>query len=172
MIRMSFMAALTTLVVLHNEVTIQEVDEAIRWLTRGGPANPMQARPELRVETARSIHAAASENDLDPYLLAAMSFRESSFRLGARGALGEIGLMQIHGSALRKCRDLDMTLTSGQAMCGARHLRAMADHCGDITSGLTAYASGSCIARTDKTSRLVANRLRMAQRLASKPWEE
>lgn len=172
--RVVFVALVAAMVAVHEPVTVEDVDSAIRWLTRGAPRNPMQARPELRGETARAIHAAAAETDLDPYLLTAMSFRESSFRTGARGELGEIGVMQVHGRPLKECRQagLDMSRIRDQTLCSARYLRAMVDHCGGVTKGLTAYASGSCTPRTDRTARLVASRLRMAKRLASRPWEE
>lgn len=170
-----FMALVAAMVAVHEPVTVEDIDAAIRWLTRSAPrSNPMQTDADERMKTARAIHAAAIDTGLDPYLLTAMSFRESSFRTGASGTLGEVGLLQIHGPPLQRCLNdgMDMSSVDDQVLCSARYLRDRVAQCDSVTRGLTAYASGSCTPRTDKTARLVAARLRMAQRLASRPWEE
>jgi soluble lytic murein transglycosylase-like protein len=170
-----FVALVAAMAVVNEPVTVDDIDAAIRWLTRDAPrSNPMQTDSALRRETAAAFLNAAQDTNIDPYLLLVIARRESSFRPGASGKLGEVGVMQIHGPPLRRCeRDgFDMRIPYDQVMCSARYLREMIDQCGSVTRGLTAYASGSCIARTDKTSRLVAHRLRMAQRLSLKPWEQ
>lgn len=158
----------------HESVTVNDIDSAIGYLTRGVPANPMQREPDSRTEMARAILTAARETELDPYLLVVMAYRESSFRHWAIGkAREEVGVAQIHGKPLRDCiKDgLDMARPSGQAMCGARYLRQLSDYCGSTTRGLSAYASGSCNPRTKRTQQIVVNRLRLAQKLAGRPWE-
>lgn len=159
---------------LHTAVTVQDIDGAIRWLVRGVPSNPMSIHSSRR-EMAVYIHSAAKEWDLDPYLLTVMAFRESSFKPSAIGkSRGEIGVIQVHGKPLQDCEKdgFDMTQPAGQLRCGARYLRALSDHCGDVTRGLTAYACGQCEAPTNKIAQKIASRLRLAHRLASKPWEE
>ena len=160
--------------VAHESVTVIDLDSAIDYLTEGVPANPMQREPDSRTEMAKAILTAARETGLDPYLLVVMAYRESSFRHWAIGkARAEVGVVQIHGEPLRDCitDGLDMTRASGQIMCGARYLRQLSDYCRSITRGLSAYASGSCIPRTKRTQQIVVNRLRLAQKLAGKPWE-
>lgn len=159
---------------LSRTVTVQDIDGAIRWLVRGVPSNPM-TDPVARQDMSKAVHAAAIESDLDPYLLTVLAYRESSFRSWAVGSSrGEIGVIQVHGHPLRECKrdGLDMTRTDGQLRCGARYLRALSNHCGDVTRGLTAYACGRCEAPTDKIAREVASRLRLAHKLASKPWKD
>ena len=158
----------------YESVTVNDLDSAIDYLTRGVPANPMQREPDSRTEMARAILTAARETGIDPYLLVAVYYRESSFRHWVIGkAREEVGIVQIHGKPLRKCIEdgLDMARASDQVLCGARYLKQLSDHCGSITRGLSAYASGSCIPRTKRTQQIVVNRLRLAQELAGKPWE-
>lgn len=173
--RVVFAAMVAAMVAIHEPVTVEDLDSAIRWLTRSAPgSNPMQTDPVGRREMAEAAHAAALDTDIDPYLLVVMAARESSFKAGASGTLGELGVVQIHGAPLRQCKTdgLDMTRPSGQLMCGARYLRQLYDHCGSLIGGLSAYASGSCTPRTDKTAWIVTSRLRAARRLRGRPWEE
>lgn len=161
--------------VMHEPVTVSDIDAAIAWLTREVPANPMQRHPVARAEMSAAIHSAAAETKLDPYLLAYQIYKESSYDHGSSGTLGEVGLGQQHGVLLNRCVrvwKLDMTRVSGQVLCTAKNLRRCADDCGSVAHGLTAYASGSCNARTDTTARKIASRLKAARALASKPWED
>ncbi len=54
-------------------------------------------RKEARID--RYIYAAARTYDVRPALIKAVVWRESRFDIGARGAAGEIGLMQIRDLA-------------------------------------------------------------------------
>jgi soluble lytic murein transglycosylase len=76
-----------------------------------------EARLERRV--APQIQAAARQYGVDPLLVKAVVGRESGFHPGARGAKGEIGLMQIQEAAAREWAD-------------AQHLRSFVhEHCRD-----------------------------------------
>ena len=82
---------------LHDAVTVQDVDGAIRHLTRTAPrSNPMQTDPAMRREVAVSVHAASLAFSIDPWLVIVVIDGESSFKPWSNGADGEVGLMQDH----------------------------------------------------------------------------
>ncbi len=73
-----------------------------------------------RARWAEGITKAATPHGIDPVLIAALVMRESSFRPQVadgtiRGALGEVGPLQIHGVALRgvTCRGAGCWLRAG-----------------------------------------------------------
>jgi hypothetical protein len=93
---------------------------------------------ERATELASVFQAAASRHKLDPLLLVAISFRESSLRRSVEerrklGALGELGLMQSHGAALRfRPADCDRRLVGArcQVETGAAFLSEARRQCG------------------------------------------
>jgi hypothetical protein len=126
-----------------------------------------------------ALYGAAVDNGLDPALLIAMAYKESSFVVSARGQLGELGLVQVHGKATRGC---DLGTPEGQAQCGAKWLSRVVQECGGsialdaekcrttgargaCSGGLAGYASGSCSARTVRTAQLIRGRLRLAEKI-------
>lgn len=112
-----------------------------------------------RVDAMRAFRLAAtfaeagSQNELDPKLLIAMAMRESSLdvkveRLERVGKIGEGGLMQIHGAALRlrpsQCDEL-LTGAYCQITTGARWLAYARSQCGGSTARwVGAYGLGAC----------------------------
>lgn len=126
----------------------------------------------------RILTGAALDNGLDPALFIAMAYKESSFEPEARGKIGEIGLVQVHGKAARGC---ELETPEGQALCGARWLVRVTEDCGGrivndnarcfltgsvgaCSGGLSAYASGSCRA-SETVAKIVRNRLKLAEKL-------
>lgn len=122
---------------------------------------------------------AALDNGIDPALFIAMAYRESSFETTARGRMGELGLVQVHGKAARGC---ELTTAEGQARCGAAWLARVTRECGGAivldlnrcrstasraacSGGLAAYASGSCSARTVRTAAIIRTRLKLAEKI-------
>jgi soluble lytic murein transglycosylase len=75
---------------------------------------------------APQIRAAAERYGVDPLLVKAVVWRESRFQPGARGAKGEIGLMQIQEATAREWAD-------------AEHIGSFAhEHCFDPTTNTLA----------------------------------
>lgn len=102
---------------------------------------------------AANFVAAGEATEIDPKLLVAMAMRESSFdpqieTLERRGKIGEGGLMQIHGAALRlRPRHCDERLIGAdcQIHTGARWLAWVRTHCGGSTSRwVAAYGMKQC----------------------------
>jgi len=115
-----------------------------------------------RRHLAEAIVAASRRYDIDPYLLTAMAYCESTFRREAIGSRGERGLIQVGRGASRGC---DLTTDIGQLECGASWLRRGIDRCGSLHGGLTAYATGKCKTDNPKVIWVVNRRLKMAKRL-------
>lgn len=127
----------------YNEKPYIEVNKAIKWLTRLVPKHPVQKNKKWRSELSAYIVEASYEYDLEPLLVTAVVFLESSFRKKAIGSdRPSIGLMQVHGVALNGCKDLDTA--EGQLLCGSKWLRFCIDECeGSIAGGLALYGNGN-----------------------------
>lgn len=104
-----------------------------------------EANTDLKRDVSIGIAQAAMSTGLDPELIAAVAWRESRFSRGVfsldrRGAIGEKGLMQVHGVAAKGC---DLSTAQGQIMCGAKWLKHSIDRCnGDTVGGIARYMSG------------------------------
>ena len=89
--------------VVSVEETDKGVERAIQWLLRGVRKN--DPRWDRTPELATHIESEAEYYAIDPYLLLATLFAESSLRLNQVGELkGEVGLGQLHGKALKMPR--------------------------------------------------------------------
>lgn len=118
------------------------------------------------LELSDAFRAAGKESKIDPFLLVAISSRESSIIPGVVGSLGERGLMQVHGVALSarpdECSDL-LASISCQVRTGARWLAWARDQCpGPTERWLSAYGRSRCpsltVARNDRGVRIVKSR--------------
>lgn len=147
----------------------ERLDVAIRWLLRVAPRSALLVDEERRLERVEEIVEFSEKYDHDPFLITSMIYCESSFRPEAIGrSRGEIGLMQVHGGALRRCleRGFDLSTPRGQIGCGTWYLRDQIEHCGSVRSGLNSYASGSCsLSPKSRAARVVERRFRMARKL-------
>lgn len=153
------------------------VSESIRWLCRTNHRHPMWFDGEARGRMAGWIAMSASESGIDPYLVTAMVFYESTFRPGVTGERGEVGLIQVARHVRLDCeRDgLIMTDPIDQLRCGVRHLRKQIDRCGSLRGGLTAYGSAPprCAEEHgDRVWRAVNARVAKMRRLRGRPWSE
>jgi membrane-bound lytic murein transglycosylase MltF len=106
---------------------------------------------EQRVnELAVLLTHAAERYELDPYLLAALAIRESGLNPDAKGAVGELGLMQLHpysapGVRARwVCKRAPRDCTRAVVFEAAAHLRTQLRRCGGLEYALTAYNCGTC----------------------------
>jgi len=128
--------------------------------------HPLQNNPARIAEISVALCDAGSRYDVDPYLLTAMAWYESTFNpavlsLKKLGKAGEKGLLQVGREAAASCPYF-MTDVKGQALCGARWLSQAYRECGDGASdkqGLAMYASGNtCTPKGDKHLTWVVNR--------------
>lgn len=122
----------------------KQLMRAIKHLVRKAPKRELFKNPAARLEMALYLRYAAEEENLDPFLILYMAFRESSLKIDVEGDLGEETMMQVHGKAKTICENasLDLELLSDQLHCGALYLRTLADDCGGLICAMNAYASG------------------------------
>lgn len=133
----------------------------IQRLASEAPRHPLNDVDAAKRLAAEAMAAAATVEDVDAELLLVVSFLESSWRTGAVGALGERGLMQVHGQAAKGC---DLQTRRGQLDCGAAWLQHSYEVCGrDWRRGLTMYATGACSTRSQRVRWVVGRRLRLAE---------
>lgn len=142
-----FVAAATlTLAVrdLYAQTHAEEVEgviEAIQWLLRDAPKRPLTQDSEKQRRIAEAVVAVGQKRGICPYLLLANAFAESSLKRHVRGTIGERGMMQVHGAAIKGC---NLKTYHGQLDCGARWLQRSIGRCGSVRKGIAAYMSGSC----------------------------
>lgn len=82
------------------------------------------------------VVAAAQKESLDPLLVAVVISYESSWAVGAAGAVGEVGLMQVHGLAVG---DHDVTTIEGNLAAGCAWLASRIQKYGSLEAGVGAY---------------------------------
>jgi hypothetical protein len=117
---------------------------------------------ERRVATlSHLIVRACRRHGIDPWLLAAMAVRESGLNPDARGAMGELGVLQLHPysapgiRARMVCKRAPSDCTAAVVDEGAAHLASKLRQCGDIESALTAYNSRSGCGPSDYANRVM-----------------
>jgi hypothetical protein len=112
----------------------------------------------------------AEQAGFDPLLIGVLIGKESSFKTDVTGfAKGEIGLLQVHG---RCAKGYDLTQPAEQIRAGVGCLVIGRDKCGDdLRRILTAYASGSCKARTKRTKFMISTRLRLWREARERYYE-
>lgn len=90
----------------------------------------------------------AVQPPIDPFLVTAVIFKESSFRAHIEGQKGEVGLMQVmpRGAVTRAVSKEKMVGVRSNIRVGIGHLVYWREHCGyDNTSvWLSAYNLGKC----------------------------
>jgi hypothetical protein len=97
------------------------------------------------------------EWNLDPWLLAALAWKESGLNPGATGGIGEGGILQLHprgvGASVEfvsNARTRHLCLQRHDACqhsvvhAGAAHLAAWVTRCGSLEDALGGYNSGRC----------------------------
>jgi len=93
----------------------------------------------------------AVDPKIDPYLVVAMAFKESTFRAKIRGVRGEVGLMQILPKStltrtITKKKKSDLTDPRLNIRVGIGHLHYWQEQCGkdNMNLWLSAYNAGRC----------------------------
>lgn len=131
---------------------------------------------ELR-SYAEAFVAAGEAHGLDPWLLAAVAWRESRWIAGSNGVAHERGIMQIHPSRpdarglpifddreWLQCRRVVGQCQAPVIDVAAGILRRATKRCGDVAGGLAAYQSGRCDSEPGRkyATRVMATRDRLS----------
>jgi hypothetical protein len=86
------------------------------------------------------VIAAATQEGLDPLLLAVVISCESTWRPASVGKVGEVGLMQVHGEA---ALGFDVETIDGNLAAGAHWLASRIAKYGTVERGMTHYMGAS-----------------------------
>jgi hypothetical protein len=142
---------------------IAQIAVLILHLLAPAPKHLVNRNAELRHGIASALVDAGAKYNQPPDLMAIWFFRESSLNPRKRGALGEIGVSQIHPCNWRKCKNAgyDVKHYRGQIMCGAMLADLGRRKCGSLEGGWLAYASkGGTCEGTPKARRIVRRRFK------------
>ena len=132
-----------------------------------------------REEVVMAIHGSGVEFELPQFLLAGMSYRESTFRTDIKGPASEpeLGLMQVgvYCRRIARCSPYcgNLETVEQQIDCGSCCLRWGVDRCGSLKGGLISYVSkgGKCRLEDTNKPRKVWNAVKRRYRLWSKMRE-
>jgi len=150
--------------------TIERIDYSISYLLRYAPTHPLRKSHMKRRELATQNELFARRHRVCPYLLTAMEYYESSFEISAEGSAGETGILQTHGTASFRCKQMgfDLKTQAGQVECGAWWLAGRIKQCGSVKRGLVAYACGKCKTVSHVVNWRVERRIKLAERLKAR----
>lgn len=110
---------------------------------------PGGCEARLRAIALEMIRAGRAHG-VDPWLLAAMAYRESGLNPDAIGAVGEVGVLQLHPRsargrrALAACARAPSRCTAAVIWLAAEGLAASIARCGSEPAALGAYNRGHC----------------------------
>jgi len=129
--------------------------------------------PSQAAAWAGVLYAAGQETGIDPLLLTALAFRESSLRQDVVGSRGEIGALQLHGVSLRHLpRGCDPRELSCNVRGGAAFLQWVRATCGgpwDVWVG--AYGLSRCPADGEAASLPSVRRARVLyEQIGGRGW--
>jgi hypothetical protein len=129
-------------------------------------------------EFAHYLIAAGEKNGVDPWLLAAMAFRESGMNPFAVGAVGELGILQLHPKNPRvktvrfvrdqfyrqRCRK-ELGACQREVVDRAAEIlaRSMEKCGGDLNLALGAYNTGKCGGNQKYADRILVERDRLKE---------
>lgn len=134
----------------------------VLFLLSGWLANPANTSAE---KYAAEFDRYGEHYNVDPILLAVMAYQESSMISERIGALGEVGMFQVHGHHRGAC--VDAGINPFGVECGAFLVDMDRRYCGSLKKGLYRYMSGSCKG-TPRAKRKTDARLRKAKYLREK----
>ena len=126
---------------------VKEIMSAILWLVlefSPCPNCPLAKDQELLFDTADSIVRISLFEKVDPYLVLAISFRETSLRRETKGDIGELGLMQVAPTTLAYCekKGINTEKHNGRLHCGVFYLKQCMQKCKSLKKSLALYGTG------------------------------
>lgn len=161
-------------------MTVWTRPDGSRVLTRRCREGPVDCAARI-ARFAQLIDETARRHDLDPFLLAALAWRESGLDPSALGRRGEAGIVQLHprgaGRDMRYVRDAayraqcqsELDACQGPVLeRGAETLARAIEECGSLVSGLGAYATGHCTESARHPQQVLEERENL-RRLAEDP---
>lgn len=133
--------------------TIPLADRARNWV-RTRPDGPFRARARgfdedvstavLAAQNAHASIASAGGTFPSPELLLALAWRESRLRPGATGALGEVGLTQLHPRWVSRQERARLADPEVNMLVAAKLLATALLMCGSEGRALRRFATGEC----------------------------
>jgi len=167
-IRMRYVVTFATFFLLMGvnlEAKAQEktcnYNAAVLSLVDGAPNRKITKDYFYRADLVATIVHISNEYNIDPMLMIATLYRESSFKMNVTGKIGEKGMGQVHGLAKRGC---EMSTEYGQIDCAASWMAKMIKQCGSVNNGVSAYLSGKC-KPTGKVLAAIRRRVGLAKKL-------
>lgn len=127
---------------------------------------------------ARYLTESAERHGVDPWLMAAVAFRESAFNPFAMGSVGETGILQIHPGSpraknvrflhdegyRRRCRGQVGACQQEVVDHAAKVLARALSMCeGDVSDALGAYNTGRCGGNTRYSKRILETRAQLLE---------
>jgi hypothetical protein len=158
--------------VLEERVTVWHRPDGSRVHVGHCRFAPRGCRARIEQLSAWMVEVAAPEH-VDPWLIAAIAFRESGLNPWAVGRAGERGVLQLHpqshiGAGVRFVRDERFRAMCSRydgacqhdVLAAGAHLLAMTAHlCHDDVAGmLSAYNAGTCEGAPDYARRVLRER--------------
>ena len=153
---------------------VKEMISAILWLVLEFSPCPncqLAKDQELLFDTADSIIRIALLEKVDPYLVLAVSFRETSLRRETKGDIGELGLMQVAPTTLAYCekKGINTEKHNGRLHCGVFYLKECILKCNSLWNGLALYGTGkSCNYVPDSVKKGVEAKIKLYIKLKRK----
>ena len=133
---------------------------------------------------ARFLAQSAERHGVDPWLMAAVAFRESAFNPFAMGSVGEAGVLQIHPRSpraknlrfihdehyRRRCRGKSDACQQEVIDHAAKVLARALDLCeGDVSDALGAYNTGRCGGNSRYSKRILETREQLLEMVGLPP---
>jgi len=125
-----------------------QVQKAIKHLLRSSKQHVLNRNEQGLNRFSEAILQASSRSQLPWEVIMGISYCESTFRTKARGKLGEIGLMQLHGKSWAYCKEkedrkIDKTSVEDQLICGGHWFSHAMSKCDEsVEQGLSMYLTG------------------------------
>ena len=161
---LGFVLFFLTIGVGEIEAQTCDYDAAVFSLVEGAPNRKITKDANYRADLVAIIVHISEEYNIDPMLMIATLYRESSFKMNVTGKIGEKGMGQVHGLAKRGC---EMSTAYGQIDCAARWIHRMELKCGSVHGAVSAYLSGKC-KPTGKVLAALRRRVSLARKLKNK----
>lgn len=158
---------------LEERLTVWVRADGRRVYAKHCRSAPVDCRARI-VALAEILEREARTHRLDPWLLAALAYKESGLDPSALGARGEAGIVQLHprgaGDGVRyvedagfreRCQERVDACQGPVVVRGAQVLSESIERCGGVMPGLGRYATGRCTREVRYIERIIRERDRL-----------